>query len=123
MGSVSCPAAAAEAARDAAMQRAEDGANPVWAQAAYWAVRLLAYRQPAFCTDEVWWLLDELGVETPEPRAMGPVMRKAFVEGVIDTTDQWQRSLRPQCHCRPVMRWRSCLYGQPLPADFLSQQP
>lgn len=113
----------AEAARDSGIQRAYDGANPFWTQAAAWAVRLLAYRQPAFSSDEVWWLLDELGVHTPEPRAMGPVMRRAAVDGVIEPSDTWQRSYRPQCHCRPVMRWRSLLYGQPLPADFLSQQP
>lgn len=115
--------AAAEQARDQAIQRAEDGANPFWAQAAYWAVKLLAYRQPSFTTDEVWWLLEELGVQTPEPRAMGAVMRRAYVDGVIDSTDTWSRSLRPACHCRPVMRWRSCVYGLALPPDFLSQQP
>lgn len=111
-------------ARDAAIERAELGANPVWAVTALWAVRFLASRRPSFTTDDVWAVLDDLQVETPERRALGGVMRHAAAAGFITPTDTFIRSHRPECHCRPVLCWRSLLFGHvPLSSPYAPASP
>lgn len=100
----------AAAAKEAGIERAELGANPYWAVTALWAVRSVASRKPSLTTDDVWAVLEDLQVKTPEHRAMGAVMRQAAVSGYIEPTDSYVRSRRPQCHCRPVLYWRSLLF-------------
>ena len=42
-----------------------------------------------------------------DARAMGAIMRRAQNEGRCESTDRIQRSARPECHCRPLMIWKS----------------
>lgn len=99
-------------ARDAAIERADAGANHQWMAVALWVVRELARHKSHFSTDEVWDALGDVDVRTPERRAMGAVMIRAAAAGVIEPTDTWVRSYRRECHARPVMRWRSLLHGR-----------
>lgn len=97
----------AEAARDEAMARSEAHAAASWKQAAAEAVVGCARNLPAFTTDDVHRLLDETGAVTHDTRALGPVMRNAARAGLIETTDQYVRSSRVDCHARPIRVWRS----------------
>ena len=84
--------------------RARDGADPEWYAAAMRAVRR---RVGEFTTDDVWQELDGFGYVTSEPRAMGAVMRQAALDGVVVATDRYRKSIRPECHARPVRVWKA----------------
>lgn len=98
----------ADAARDAAIDKAEIGADEAWLAAAAASIRYHAEHLKTFTTDEVWKLLSHLP-EPREPRAMGAAMRNAQREEWIEATDRTKRSERPRCHRRPVRVWRSKL--------------
>ena len=70
---------------DKALERVERGANAEWMMWATQIVALVADILPEFTTDDVWDRLDTVpDIQTPEPRAMGPVMTKAVRDGVIE---------------------------------------
>lgn len=70
---------------DDALDRAKRGANPEWMALAYAAVAVVADTLPLLTTDDVWRALDAVPeVQTPEPRALGPVMIKAVRDGLIE---------------------------------------
>lgn len=101
-------APAAEAARDAAIDRVSIGAEDGWVTAALEAVRAVAMSCDEFTTDEVWAVLDRAGTWAPrEPRAMGAVLNTAARRGWIVATDRVRRSLRIVNHARPQRVWRS----------------
>lgn len=82
-------------------------AQPDWYQAAEQAVAKLARQYSEFTTDDVWRLLRYSGLTTPEPRAMGSVMRGMARAGLIVATDRTVKSLRRECHRRPLTVWRA----------------
>lgn len=99
------------AERDAGIVAAAIGADPEWARAALHAVAWVAERRERFTTDAVWGVLERFQVYPPrEPRAMGPVIKRAQAEGWIDPTDEFRPSVRPVCHRQPIRVWRSSLY-------------
>lgn len=100
--------AAAEAARDAALQQVAEHTPSLWLHQAVGAVQLLAGERQYFTTDDVWDLLDSA---PPEPRALGAVMREQARAGLIVATDRTQKSRRVECHARPVRVWRSLVHG------------
>jgi hypothetical protein len=96
----------AEEARDEALGRVERGAGD-WFQRARDTVQLVALARFDFTTDEVW---DALGEDRPkEPRALGAVMKAMAGEGKIRATGEYRKSVRVDCHARPVAVWRVCL--------------
>jgi hypothetical protein len=97
-----------EAIVNDAIARSERGANPEWLDAAYWVVRKTAAQRSELSSDDIWFRLQELGVKTPDHRAMGAVMRRAAREGIIEPTGVYRKSFRRICHGRPVALWRSC---------------
>ena len=103
---------AAIAARDEAIDRAEENANADWKEAAYLACCLVAEEQPLFTTDNVWQKMNYLFPKfaTHEPRAMGAVMRRVASDNKICGTDDYVKSNRPECHHRPQMVWKSNIY-------------
>jgi hypothetical protein len=101
----------ARAARDEAIRRAGENANPEWSAGAMAVVCQLANKGSAFTTDDVHELLDQLVAagrvaRTHEPRALGAVMREAHKLGLIVPLDQWRQSKRRACHSRPLRVWR-----------------
>lgn len=82
----------------------------LWNALALEIVRRLALTEKAFTTDEVW---SELAnVPVPEdPRALGPIMTRAYNEDTIVRSDFSVRSDRKECHARPVAVWLSKTLG------------
>jgi hypothetical protein len=81
-------------------------ADPKWYKEAEATVTLLCRRGEDFTTDDVWQLMEHTGLKTPEPRAMGSIMRQLSKERLIVPTGMYRKSLRPACHRRPVAVWR-----------------
>ena len=96
-------AAKGEAAKEEAIARVEVNASRAWLDAAWdallWACRGLA----EMTSDDVWDRLWDRNVPAPhEPRALGPVMRRAGREGLLRPTSTFRPSAMPQNHRRPV---------------------
>ncbi len=88
-----------------ALERVEDGADPLWMIVAHETVRGLPTGE-AFTTDRVWYHLDRTGISTPEPRALGAVIRALAAAGVIARTGEYVKTTRPQAHSRPIPVWK-----------------
>ena len=89
-----------------ALEAVEAAADPRWIDTCEKFVRHLASLGGRFTTDDVWNLLDETGLTTKEPRAMGAVIRKMAAARVIIGAGEYWVSQRPECHQRPVKVWR-----------------
>lgn len=87
-----------------AMAQAERAAQPDFLkQAAAWIrSRPSGFR---FTTDELWAHLDDVGAWTPEPRAIGAVIRAAARHHLIASDGTYVPSCRPEAHQRPVPVW------------------
>ena len=102
---------AGEELKEAAIQRVGENADPMWFIMALGAALECAQTAEEFTTDRVWALLARREVrDTPEPRAMGAVMRAAAVKGWVYATDRTRSSARAECHRRPVRVWKSRIY-------------
>lgn len=104
--------AKAQAVTDRAVAKVTEHANERWLRAATEAVRLVARAMPTFTTDDVWPVVNRMGVSTHEPRAMGAVMRRAMASGDCTPTDEFRASVRPECHKNPKRVYESNLYSQ-----------
>lgn len=88
-----------------------ENADDAWFSAALVVVRELARQSIGpisftFTTDEVWLALEENpDVGTREPRAMGAVMRAAAQQGWVRATSHYRKSVRVECHARPLRVW------------------
>lgn len=96
----------AEEARDAALQQVAAGAGR-WMDRARPVVLQVAEGRFDFTTDDVWYAL---GDDRPrEPRALGALMRSLAKDGAIRATGEYRKSVRVDCHARPVAVWRKVL--------------
>jgi len=94
-------------ARDEAIARVEAHAPEGWVRRARDTVNLIALSRFDFTTDHVW---EALGEDRPsEPRALGSVMKGMAHEGLIRATGEYRKSVRTDCHARPLAVWRVCL--------------
>ena len=93
----------ANAARDTAIQRAEDGAENDEKALALDAVRQCARELEYFTTEEA---KEICPVEFNEPRAWGAVMKRAHAQGICEPTAQFKTSGERRCHRRPMRIWR-----------------
>lgn len=100
---------AAQAARDAAINAVEVGANETFKQAAYEALCNTALTKPVFLVDDVWMAMGLDAPQTHEKRAMGAVILRAVREGVIRKTGQMRPSAQPQCHANPRTEWTAAV--------------
>lgn len=91
----------AVAARDAAIEAVEAGADPDWFARAMSVVVELARSGRPFTSDDVW---DQLPT-TAEPRALGAVMRRVAVDRLIAKTGRTLPSRRVENHARPLAEW------------------
>jgi hypothetical protein len=102
---------AADDARDEAMDCVEEGADPEWHAFVSALIVEVARSHAEFTTDEIERLrVMRGGPSTPEPRAMGPLMKNAARAGVCAKTDRVRQSAQVCNHRRPMQIWRSLIY-------------
>ncbi|MFF0481086.1 hypothetical protein [Streptomyces sp. NPDC004435] len=86
--------------RDAAIAQVDANADDGWKRYALGFVAELSGRMPEFTTDDLW----DAGLIKPrEPRALGPVMRRAAKRGLIRTTGEYRASRYR--NCAPLPLW------------------
>ncbi|MFD9368566.1 hypothetical protein ACFWA6_12775 [Streptomyces sp. NPDC060020] len=94
--------ATATAKRDAAIAQVDANADDEWKRYALGFIAELSADLAEFTTDDLW----DAGLIKPrEPRALGPVMRRAAKRGLIATTGQFRSSRYRNCAPLPV--WAS----------------
>ncbi len=99
---------AALAARDAALRRVDEHADPEWKDRALAAVRRTCEQMQDWISDDIW-EVGGLG-STHEDRALGPIVRKASRLGWCRRVDGASRpSVRSHGSSKPV--WESLLYA------------
>ena len=99
-------------AKSQSMEQVERNADDAWKADAKGTVRFLAQTRETFTTDDVWFVLDKLPSRTHERRAMGAIMRWAATAGLIHDTNAMVKSVRVDCHSRPIQVWRSLIYKE-----------
>lgn len=99
--------AEARAERDEAMAKVHSNADPIWLAAAWDAVCKCARLNKTFTVDEVWDYIPDT-ISTHDSRAMGPVIKRAQTEGVIEKTDAFLPSIRR--HATPQRVWKSLVF-------------
>jgi hypothetical protein len=98
--------AAARDARDEALQRVSQAADPEWKDLAYDAVIRTARLLQEFISDDVW---ETGGLDsTREDRALGPVFLRASRDGICRKTDRVRPSIRSHLSGKPV--WQSLIH-------------
>lgn len=97
------------ALRDEALERVEANANEQWMHTAWQVLCRVARMDDEFTSDAVWDILnaEHPEVHTHEPRAMGALMKRGQRAGLMEPTDKFVRTPRPQAHKAPVMVWKS----------------
>jgi hypothetical protein len=101
--------AEAQRRRDAAIERAYSGAGEEWKRAASWAIYTVALENRFLTGDEVW----ASGLPKPhEPRALGPMMKRAEKAGILRNTDENVSSAAPTRHRGAHYKWESLIYEQ-----------
>ncbi len=100
-----CSCGEAAAAKQEAIQRADDHAAPEWKVAAYEALCHVANTTDEFTADDVWEALGPEAVNTHEPSALGPVFLRASRDKVIVKTGKQVLSRNPRRH-RDLTVWR-----------------
>lgn len=80
-----------------------------WMRKALKGVLWVCLKHDRFTTDEVWSCFERMkDFSLPkEPRAMGAVMRRACSQGLCRATSETKKSVRPECHRRPLTVWQS----------------
>ena len=105
----------ARAARDAAIAAVARGSGP-WRAYAEMALWDAARREATLTSDDVWLILTDHGVPSPdEPRAMGPVMLAGVRYQWIEATDQFLVTETPATHRnhgRPQRIYRSLIVSE-----------
>lgn len=104
---VTLDATASRAAKQEAMARVDDHADPEWKEAAFAAVERVARARETFTPDDIW-------VEVPkprEPRALGPVMLRARRAGICAPTGRHVKSRIPSQHQNPITEYRSLVHA------------
>lgn len=98
-------------ARDSALRVVEQNASAAWKADAKEAVREVALREPYFTSDALWaWLSVNSSARTHEHRALGSIMSWAHRKGIIEPTERFVPSAKPQQHHQPLRMWKSLLY-------------
>jgi hypothetical protein len=93
-----------ERLRDAGIaQTLEAEAHIEWRTDAYHWLALLAYGQEITSAD----LIDAVGMPPGSPNAVGAVIRTASMQGLIEPTERFIKSARPNRHAATVRVWRS----------------
>lgn len=100
----------ARAAKEEAMRRVDDHADPDWRPFMMGIITETARTKRRFSTDDVLKLARERhGPETHELRALGPLMASAARCQLI-RKDGFEICQRPSRHCAPIQMWRSLIF-------------
>ena len=101
-------------ARDSALALVERNASVQWKRDALEGVGEVALRERMVTSDLVWtWLeMNCPSSHTHEHRALGAILQRAYKLGIIEPTDTWALSTKPQQHARPLRVWRSLLFKE-----------
>lgn len=92
-----------------------DKANQFWVERAIQVAKRVATEKkakvPFFENADVYLTADDIypamgGLICTENRAMGAVMKHLADAGIIEYTERTVRSVRPECHRRPIRVWR-----------------
>lgn len=79
----------------------------MWAKAAYEVLVKVATLNQEFTPDDIW----EAGLEKPsEARALGGVMRRARVDGLIEKTGRVKPTTQPESHGTDITIWKSNIF-------------
>lgn len=77
-------------------------------------VKVLAPKKSEFTTDDVWALLEADGagasMRVIDGRLMGAALLEAKKLRIVVLTDRVKKSVRRECHSRPIAVWRSVVY-------------
>lgn len=82
-------------------------ADETWKAGVEAYARMLARTRGEFTSDDVQELLDQAGLSTHEPNAMGAIMHKLARAGVIQATDRFVKSRRPSANSRRIAVWKA----------------
>ncbi len=90
------------------IERVGLNADQLWSIEALKIVGMLSIERHDFTTDDIWQWMNDLHptLTTHEPRAMGAVMRRASAERLCAPTERYSKSMRPECHRRPIRVWQ-----------------
>ena len=101
-----------ERRRDDGMDRADRNADDDWKRRAGQLIAWMAEIWPdGFTSDDVYGHLEAEGFSTHEPRALGPLIKRAERAGLIRWVG-FERSRRPSRHRGTVTRWVGVKYGE-----------
>ena len=104
---------ASRAAAAEKMAQVEDHAPEEVKSALIEAVRVVASRMAVFSSDNVWIEFERQNqsLTVPEPRVLGPLLKRAEALGFCRSTGQTTNSARRQRQSGKVTLYRSCLCG------------
>lgn len=102
------PEGRAHVATEAAIERVDAAAPQDWKEEAAEAIYQVCAHKPLFTPDDIW--LAGL-LKPPEPRAFGPAMRRAVVEGWCKSTGQFTCSVIPSQHRNPIRVYESLIFN------------
>lgn len=93
------------------LEQVKENANRLWYDAALRIVYDLCGSREEFNTDHVHRELAKTMHTTQEPRALGAVMREAAKNGWCTASGMFVKSVRPECHSRPIPVWQSEIFA------------
>lgn len=99
-------------AKERSLIRVERHADEKWKEVVMGMIKIAALKHFHITTDHVWSHLEHHKEKTHEPRALGALMRRAAVEGMIKPTNIHIPSERLACHSRPIRVWESLIKNQ-----------
>lgn len=108
----------AEATQTAAEQgiaRVEQNTNAAWRGVAFEAGIEVAHKFARLTADQIWEELDTYDNVPPvhNKSALGPVIRDLVSCGFLGKTADFERSVRPATHGKPLPIWTSLVYEVP----------
>jgi hypothetical protein len=98
-------------ARDEAITRADEHANPDWKTIAYQVGVTVARKREILMSEDIIAAMPD-SVTTHELRAMGAVMRRLQKDEIITPLGSYDKSPSPRGHSRPSLQWVSLVYGE-----------
>jgi hypothetical protein len=106
--SIGVPHAGAQATvKPDALRKAHKAQDAAWLEQALTQLRGIARRQKEITVDDCW---VHITMPPRTPSLMSALMVAAGREGVIETTEEHRRSIRPTNGGRTVRVWRSLIY-------------
>ena len=88
----------------AALEQVATNANPDFMTEGWQAILTVRARNLPFTTEDCKQLVT---ASTHEPRAWGPLMRRAAMEGLIVKTGRYVKARNRTCHARDLAEWIS----------------